>query len=975
MNTKKIKTVLLGFLILGYGFFNAHADNKFTRYIIRTQYFDVIYKSPSTQTAVLVSENIDKIYLDIRRSLKVENFYTFKRFPVYIEYSTQDLNAYYTEYPYRHIVLYDTIPSAYTTLTNFNNTVLDVLKHELVHAVSYNVKNGFNNFISELFFNGLSSAVFTVPTSVAEGIAVQKESEEGRGRLNDPFALHVIKQALIENQGPDFTQITGADDRYPYSDIPYMFGGAFTDFVINRYGKDLYRDFLYGLTNSSRNYFVTYKKVFNNTVESDFNEFLKSVKTPDVTVNPYDTDGITDFNYKINSRTNSESQCTSFITKEKSGTAWFSSSSGEVWYCSKNQSRDKNSVLKPEKLFTLTGITKISFSSDGRYLAASRSVTSFDRKNSIVIYDMEKKSIIYFNKTGYEEPCVLSSGSKYYLAAVKSQSQFSKIEIYSFEDKKFSLVKTLDFPYANYAFNLSDAGNFNLAFVEKEGVKSSICLYYIDLDRLTVIRMPDDIFIKDLSCTAYNNFITEQSGSVMAFSYAVKNSLPRLGFLTLNLSDSHVVRSTLHLMDSDVSGGIYSPTLYFSSKSQKLPSVIYSSHFFRSSKISVIDTDKFSFSKFQLPFEEKENAFSKSVSSNSSSDSEGFKNAESVLDKKFNPLDYAFRGIFAPFSTVLLSDDEFNITSIGLAGISWHSRYYHISCGFDPLTMCYGINGALFNYSLTQNSYFYLISNAVFDSDAFKQTYSFSELVCNIPVLSHSSIQLMSSNYFFYGHPVKFDFNELFKQRENIKTSTSFSSTEAVVFSTLRKSGNGAHEKKGLFFGPHINYSYYHSAYDKTGQVSADGEGFNVGLIAGLSVSDFIPLDVRTYLFKDILRFASAECSAVLFSFEVQKGTKNFFIPLYLNRIYLTAGYRGELFYEKKITMAAFKPDEVKNGLENSRFDQSVNLGLNIEFTLNTGVLVKLGTIGLGTDVVLYLNEGQKPYIGILPKLSSKLVF
>ncbi|MBP5403061.1 MAG: hypothetical protein J6Y36_07880 [Treponema sp.] len=969
MNTKKNKIVLL-FLIMTAGvFFNAYSNGKNTRYILKTKYFDIIYRNPSKATAVMMSQKIDDIYIEIRKSLKVEDFYTFKNFPVYVEYSTQDLNAYYTEYPYRHIVFYDTPPSAYTDLTNFENSVLEVLKHELVHAVSYNVKNGFNNFISELFFNGLSNAIFTVPTSIAEGIAVQQESENGRGRLNDPFATHIIKQAIIENVCPDFTQITGADDRYPYSDIPYMFGGAFTDFVINKYGKDLYRDFLYCLTNKANNYFVTYKKIFKNNIESDFNEFINSIKIPEVTVNPYDTDGITDFNYKIYSKTNCETQCTSFITKEESGTAWISEGSKEVWYCSKNQSRDKNSVIKPEKLFTLTGITKISFSSDGRYLAVSGSVSSFDRKNTVAVYDMKKNSLIYFNKTGYEEACVLSHDGKYYFAALKSESQFSKIEIYSFEENKFSYVKTIELPYGNNAFNLSDAGNHGLACIYREGLKSYISLYYIELDRLTVVKVPDDIYIKNLSCTACNNFITGQNGSVMTFSYALKDSLPRLGFLTLNLNDSHVVRSTIHLMQSDVSGGIYFPTIYFSSKSQKLPSVIYSSHFFRTAKISVIDTDKFEFSKYQVPFEEKENAFAYS------SNSTGFESIENVIDKRFNSFDYAFKGIFAPFSTIIISDDAFNITSLGLLGLTWHSDSYQISCGFDPLTMCYGINGALFKYSSTQNAYFYLISNAVYDEEAFKQTYSFSEFVCNIPCFSHSSIQFMGRNSFFYGHPVEFDFNQFFKSRENLKTSTSFSSTEAVVFSTLRKSGNGAHEKKGFYFGPHINYSFYRSVYDDTGEIRADGEGFNLGLTAGLSVSNFIPVDVRAYLFTDILRFASIDCSAVIFSLEVQKGTKNFFIPLYLNRFYLTAGYKGEFFYEKKISMAAFKMDEVCSGLKSGHFDQSVNLGLNVEFTLNTGVLIKLGTIGLGTDVVLYLNEGQNPYIGILPKLSSKLVF
>ena len=99
MNAKKIKTVLLAVILLAGSFFYSYAENNSKRFVIKTQYFDVIYKAPSKNTALTISENIDQLYLDLRKSLKTEDFYHFEHFPVYIEYSTEELNAYFTDYP------------------------------------------------------------------------------------------------------------------------------------------------------------------------------------------------------------------------------------------------------------------------------------------------------------------------------------------------------------------------------------------------------------------------------------------------------------------------------------------------------------------------------------------------------------------------------------------------------------------------------------------------------------------------------------------------------------------------------------------------------------------------------------------------------------------------------------------------------------------------------------------------------------
>ena len=290
MNAKKIKTVLLAVILLAGSFFYSYAENNSKRFVIKTQYFDVIYKAPSKNTALTISENIDQLYLDLRKSLKTEDFYHFEHFPVYIEYSTEELNAYFTDYPFRHIVLYDTVPDH--DLAIFENNILSVLQHEIAHAVSLNVKNKFNETVSNIFYNGLGFSFYTEPKFITEGIAVQKESEGGMGRLNNPYALHVLRQSVNDDKVPEVQELTGARDIYPSGNLPYIFGGAFTQWIIESYGKDSYREFTESLNNKLLNYTYIYKKTFKSEIKDDYRKFISSLKIPEVTKNPYDTEGI-----------------------------------------------------------------------------------------------------------------------------------------------------------------------------------------------------------------------------------------------------------------------------------------------------------------------------------------------------------------------------------------------------------------------------------------------------------------------------------------------------------------------------------------------------------------------------------------------------------------------------------------------------------------------------------------------------------
>ena len=980
MNAKKIKTALLAIFLLAGSFFIAYADNKNTRYIIKTQYFDVIYKTPSRNTALLISENIDRLYQDLKASLKTEDYYDFNHFPVYIEYTTEEMNAFFTDYPFRHITIYDTVPDH--DLALFDNNILSVLQHELAHAVTLNVKNKFNQTVSNVFYNGLGFSFYTEPKFLTEGIAVQKESEGGQGRLNDPYALHVIRQAVIDEKIPTIQELTGARDIYPSGNIPYIFGGAFNQWMISIYGKDKFKEFTVSLNNQLRNYTTIYKNTFGKEIKDDYDLFINSIKIPAVTKNPYETEGISDYyqifdeTKKIQKKNSRVISTASFITDSNSGTAWYRSDSNEIWYASQNRVNDEKEIIPPHKLFTMTGVEKISFSSDGRYLALSRILSYDTRTNAVSVYDMKEKKFVNFSQD-YRDAAVLSHDGKYYLAAVKTMSQDCTIEILQITDNsKFIPIKTVSLDSGNIPFDLSDAGNNTLAFIFAHGVKRAISLYNIELDVVNSVPVPEGMFIRDLSVIAAKSFVTGQKGILLGFSYAEKERIPAMGFLSIKIDSGNFSSVKFHLQKNEISGGVYSPAVYFSSGSLRLPSIVYVSKFFDESRLSLMDTDCFEFeqteafvkSETQYPVRKKTEPSNEEVK---------------IKPEKFSPFDYTFRGIFVPLSLIPLYDENFQIQSMGIAGITWHSKGYHISAGFDPLTMSYGFTTSIFNESQSGNADFHISAHCAFDESGFRQTEDEIIMSSKIPVFNYSNITLSSTTKFFYGHPDKLYLNDsLFKKQPDNAVFATLVNQEAIDFSTVHKTGPGPFEAGGINAGLLFNYTLIDSDIERL-----NGRGINIGIEAGFRLPNILPFEnpqnitcnlpliCQINLFPAVNRFLTFDATVILFNIEVQKGTYNFFLPLYLNRFYVTAKYSSSLYYSRPLNMAIFNPESLKNSLNGAFYSDSVGIGFVMALTVNTGYFVQIGTLNVSADLIYDLNQYNPENNRIHLKLCSQLVF
>ena len=249
-------------------------------YTIHTEHFDFIYPESSEETALILSENAESLYTKAVTLLQTDIDLFI---PVYITPYMQRLNAYYTAFPYNRIVFNDTPPHSHD-LAVFNQTKLSVFYHELVHAITMNMKNGFWSFLSAVFGDVYSpSYLYTSTLSFIEGATVSFESMDGDGRLNNGDSMAYLVQAKLEDCFPSWKDASGPRDIFPNTQYAYLFGGAFNSYIQKKYGMEKYSE-LWRLCGSGGGFFdpiidASFKTVYGVSLEEEWNAFAEQFRS------------------------------------------------------------------------------------------------------------------------------------------------------------------------------------------------------------------------------------------------------------------------------------------------------------------------------------------------------------------------------------------------------------------------------------------------------------------------------------------------------------------------------------------------------------------------------------------------------------------------------------------------------------------------------------------------------------------------
>lgn len=930
--------------------------------VVQTKWFDIIYPKDSEESAALLADNADKIYGEVCSSLGTEQW---ARFPVVISPSRDDYNAYFTTAYYNHIVLYDTAEPE--SLAVASDSLLSTFRHELTHAVTYNMKNKFWRTVDAIFGDAVNPGSLILTSSHAEGAAVASESMGGEGRLNDSYSAQMVRQAKIEGLFPGYADIYGAQDKYP-GNQNYYFGSAFDSWLQKTYGMEKYAQFWYKCVNfQTIHQSLAFKSVYDISVKDAWNLFKESVEVPDIPADPLVNDGYADYFSGTNMRSpeNKRGSRYTSLSAGDTGFAYCDKYGNSLWF-----SEWKDSIQqykKPRKVFAVSNATRIQLSADGKYAAVS--LTSDGHavlKNEVRIYGMRSRSWYYIKETGLRDATVVTYNGRQYLAAVKTKSRNTALYIYALKENNAGtrirgaeLIEQIPFPAGTVPFSPADGGDGSVVYVYKNGMNWSIRFYSIADGTSAEYKAPEErMVIRNVSLAG-----TYNDGKRYTFSWTKPGSMPRFGELLTGSGPD----ASIKLQSDDVSGGVYNPVML------KTGLVVYSGEFFRDWRLITVDPEKIAADTFIVRNEAEKLAPMVNTINKNTGDAEGAYSVQTGFPQladaeKYNPFNYYKRGLLLPVSdnsSYAYKDGEFSLMPLPL-GITyatsnpWSSGVTELSAGYSPLTN----SGALKTY-FKSGTETYLFSYALydhveFDRYGYKQTMNILQLSSQIPVGNVSYIVFENETDVFEGRQSLTSFTKdmlhdslnagvLYNPLASVGMLESGDMTALFVgenhfaagYTNIHRTGPGTYEQGGFSVS-----AIYLASYASEAGAEPSWNNFYQNISPEVVIKSpcllpyycsngytyNFPFKIETSLFTSKSTFLNNTETVVLFAGEVQKAIP-FFTLLYISRYRLSAEYTGAFKYAGSSWDFLDTP-ELMNKLFAGNMDYYDSIGLQAVLTM-----------------------------------------
>ena len=958
--------------------------------VVKTQWFDIIYAPDSARSAEHLARHADAIYEDVCAYLETEQW---KRFPVVITPAQDEFNAYYSPACYDTIVMYDTPVTKKIAVAS--DDFLSTFRHELTHAVSYNMKNAFWRGVGAVFGDVVNPAYLFITRSRTEGVAVASESAGGEGRLNDPYSAQTVRQAKIEGAFPSHADIYGSRDIYPY-DTNYHFGAAFENWIQKTYGMKNYARFLYKCVNfQTVHASAAFKSVYGISVKEAWRLFYDSVAVPASAAqypDPLVKGACKDYFSGTDKRSKEKSRASRYasLVSCSAGFGFTDDATGSFYFSKWDAERRCYDRVK--KICTVKNLRHTSLSTDGEYAAFSvMSERHAVPKSEVHIVNMKNRSRYTMSETGLRDAAVVLWNGVYYLAAVKTKSQQSTLTVYKLDKSASGKVRGASFvasrPLArgDVAFTPRDAGGGEIVYVCKSGMKWSIRLYSIADGSEKVYDAPyDRMVIGDVSFadaadtgtadTADRsvsgadtdwNARSSYAEKVFTFSWAAEDTMPRFGKLIIKKSDDGRADSASMLLQTDdVSGGVYNPVMLQNG------SIAYTGHFFRDNRLLTAESDSMMLREIALDAKRERLEKSDTNKAQSAETADNVQSGEQAAgnrdaqaffarSKKYNPFDYYKRGIFLPVGIAstyghnALGDVTSMLLPLGLTYASnnpWSSKIAIASGGYSILSNSGAIETRFQSGTATSLFKYSLSDQIEFDRRGFKQTAHTVNLSSAIPLGGISRLTFGNDAHIFAGRQSRTEFpkgfTSLFGILEDDDALPMFIAINklSVGYSNIHKTGAGVYERAG--FAANASYIIKYEAAWGT-PFSQDNVYQNLSVNAAVCLPHILPyvcrydytynfpLTLGTRFFPSRSTFIKNTAEIILFAGEVQKA-----IPLfYVNRWALRASYTGRFDYMGGSSWDFFDTPHLVQKLfaGEMRYCDSVTLSASLTFTPNFG--------------------------------------
>lgn len=495
----KIELILFFLIVFSTNIF---AEKNF---IHKTKYFDIIYSKKSEASAALIAEYADSYADEISGNLNKKIYF---RMPVYIASNTEELNGYFTFFPYPRIFLHDTVPEE-GQLSNFNDVILKVFYHELTHAISM------------IYWLPI------LPISFLEGAAVSYESLDGiQGRLNDPLIYHHLMQGRVEKTSPSWQEASGSRDIQPGTFWAYLYGASFAKYIQDVYGMENYAKYWH----SSFYIFPRgkTKNIFGKSLDILWNDFLESIYFPEDAIQPKNF--LTEKNvstFEITAANNRGFACFDFAKKE-------------VRFFTPNG--------KSEKLFTSNvSLSNLSFSQDGNLLLVTDMVnTMHGIKHRLSIFNLTTRKFLKEEYFSIRNATFLEDNK---ICGIETDGQFSSLVLFDKNITKKVLFSAGSGKTYSTLYSPVFAGKNKIAFIAANGLDRDVLILDSESGEINKVDFGKKLFA--IRYLQSNNFFESPT---LTFSWAEKNMLYRSAIYD-------VKNNSVKILEKNISGGTFFPVV------------------------------------------------------------------------------------------------------------------------------------------------------------------------------------------------------------------------------------------------------------------------------------------------------------------------------------------------------------------------------------------------------------------------------
>jgi len=179
-------------------------------------------------------------------------------------------NGWATTLPYNLITLYITPPLGEPGFGShpYDDWMRLLITHEYTHIIHMEMTKDGPDVLRKIFGN-LYFPNMWQPTWLKEGLAVNEETAlTGGGRNRSPSADMILRMAVLDNDFPPITHAGTFTEKWPSGEVPYLFGGRFSEFIAGKYGREKLADV--SVEYSGRAWPFLVSSTANRTLGSDY---------------------------------------------------------------------------------------------------------------------------------------------------------------------------------------------------------------------------------------------------------------------------------------------------------------------------------------------------------------------------------------------------------------------------------------------------------------------------------------------------------------------------------------------------------------------------------------------------------------------------------------------------------------------------------------------------------------------------------